>query len=1125
MKLHQTIFSVKELRNKINYSFVNGIRDRNNKIQIIEQWQEGINSGKVLISKEEELKSLFLNLFFGDILGYNYKNARSWNLRLENKTDYDNSKADAALGFFSIEKDLSINQSTSGLKSDVRAVIEIKDAGTTLDKPQNRADFKGSPVEQGFNYAAKSGENCKWVIVSNFLEIRLYLANDMTKYERFDIRTLHQDFEFSRFYYLLAFGQLFFENTESTIENLLKNRQEKEKTITKSFYEHYRYLREIFVQHLKLHNPSINILDLIKYAQTIIDRVIFVSVIKDYDLIQSSVLKEIEDISAKSWADDKQELWRQLNNLFKALDKGLHPRIHKFNGGLFRHNENIEKLLIKDVLLKKILELGRYDFESDLNVNILGHIFEQSITDIESLKKDISDNIKIEYSETDNEVTYKPIYSETNKRKKDGIYYTPETITRYIVTNTVGKWLADKKNEIGIDELSDFPINSNEQKRHIELWHKYEFVLKNIKILDPACGSGAFLTQTFDFLLHEWLIVLDVTEKLQIEHHTSENTKKVGLFVHEIDKTARKIAQIKKDIVNKNLFGVDLNSESVEITKLGLWLKSASKNDPLALLDSNIKCGNSLISDKSFDWNIDFKEIIQNGGFDVIIGNPPYVGQKGNKDVFSSLKTSQWADFYERKQDIYYYFYKLSVDLVTQDGLIGFITPQSWLTAYAASNLRKYLADKCSLIKVWDTSTQKIFTDASINSMIFILKKNINSDNIRIENGLPNTPEYSIYDSQVKNHELSRDNWNIFKTQDYVNISQNIDFIKLGEIANISPGVQTGCDKVTKNHIDTYKLDSSLLDKGIFIINENDFDFSKISEYEKSFLKPLFKNSDINRYFCNLKNKYLLINTNLIDDIQSVPSILKHLEKFKPIILNRYINFALKQAYTENKWWYLYGYRPNTDFEGRKIVFPYRATMPKFCFVNQSYYGSIDIFYITNLDTNYDYYYILAILNSKLMNYFIASNFKKKGAVIEFYTQPMSEIPIPKISIDNQKVIVDSTIKLIENSQKRVSNLEKLVSRLQKSYNLNIDIQVFQDFNSISFEELMSVFKRNNIKLALKQQDDLEDYLNEFYSQVSEQNNAINLLEIQIDTLIYRLFNISNSEIDIIEKYSNSKIR
>ncbi len=607
MKEHQTIFSIKELKSRIKSAFANGIPKQDEKIKFIENWQENIISGKVTQAKEEELKPLFLTLIFGDVLGYEFNNANEWNLRLENKSSYDSSKADAALGFFKIKDKQEIEK-------DVRVVIEIKNARTTLDKPQNRPDFKGSPIEQCFMYAAKAGEKCKWVIVSNFLEIRLYLANDMTKYESFDILSLNEPYEFAKFYYLLAKGQLFYPNLASTIDNFLALRQEKEKTITKEFYEKYQYLREVFLQHLKLHNPEKNALDLLQYAQTIIDRIIFVSVIKDYDLIQSNVLKKIEALSEESWADTKMELWEQLKKLFRAIDKGLPPRIHKLNGGLFRQNEKISDLIIKDVFLKQLLTLGNYDFESDLNVNILGHIFEQSITDIENLKKDIAENKPFEYSETDDEITYKSNLLETNKRKKQGIYYTPEKITYYIVANAIGSWLEEQKEKIGINQLSDFPNDAQERDKHIALWEQYTLALKSVKILDPACGSGAFLTQAYDFLLQEWLIVLDIIEKLKTKTEKLKINNKIGLFASVTKNYDTNLSKIKKEIVNNNLFGVDLNHESVEITKLGLWLKSASKNDALALLDTNIKCGDSLISDKTvsekaFDWKEGFSRL------------------------------------------------------------------------------------------------------------------------------------------------------------------------------------------------------------------------------------------------------------------------------------------------------------------------------------------------------------------------------------------------------------------------------------------------------------------------------------------------------------------------------------
>lgn len=230
MKAHQTIFSIKQLRRSVAPAFVGGIPDVQKKMSIIKNWQDNIRNGRYKKEKEEAIKPLFLKQFFGEILGYNDDNPQCWHITAENKTDFDSTKADAALGFFKLD-------SNKNVVKDVRVTLEIKDARTTLDKPQHRKDFSGSAVEQGFAYAAKSGEKCKWVIVSNFLEIRLYLASDITKYEYFDVMRLTELDEFKRFYYLLSFDNLFCEKINSTIDIFLEDRLKEEKVITKRFYE------------------------------------------------------------------------------------------------------------------------------------------------------------------------------------------------------------------------------------------------------------------------------------------------------------------------------------------------------------------------------------------------------------------------------------------------------------------------------------------------------------------------------------------------------------------------------------------------------------------------------------------------------------------------------------------------------------------------------------------------------------------------------------------------------------------------------------------------------------------------------------------------------------------------
>jgi len=328
--------------------------------------------------------------------------------------------------------------------------------------------------------------------------------------------------------------------------------------------------------------------------------------------------------------DHYTPLYSEFIRYFGYINEGNEKlNIDAYNGGLFQFDEILDNVKIDDeILITDSLKLSNYDFDSEIDVNILGHIFEHSLTDIEKLNAEISGE-NLDKKQT--------------RRKKEGVFYTPNYITKYIVENTVGTLCTEEKdkleiNNIAIDETyfkktkKAKPVLSKKGERLFDNLKKYKEWLLSLKILDPACGSGAFLNQALNFLIAEHNFIIDIETDLRMGQ----------LVAFDID-TA---------VLENNLYGVDINEESVEIAKLSLWLKTAKKGRRLTDLSKHIKCGNSLIDDpeiagdKAFDWNKEFPEIMQNGGFDVVIGNPPYLNMtKFNELACKIVKTNSLVSF------------------------------------------------------------------------------------------------------------------------------------------------------------------------------------------------------------------------------------------------------------------------------------------------------------------------------------------------------------------------------------------------------------------------------------------------------------------------------------------------
>ena len=1018
--------------------------------KVLNKWINNLENGVLDKSKEEEFQGEFLYDIFTTVLrAVNKSDGKNeWNLERETKTKLDGQKADGVLGFFDADG-----------KKDVRAVIELKGAKVSLDVRQKRTGDTRTPVEQAFNYAPKYGKNCQWVIVSNYKEIRLYRSNDMTEYQVFFLEKLKDDLEFKKFIYILSFYALVgTEKKKAKTIELSEEYQKNQAEIEKKFYNEYKNIRLHIFENMRKNNPAVNENTIIEKVQKLLDRFLFICFCEDKGLLPNEIFyKTLE--KGKNFGD-VFEVFKMLCNWINLGN----PRenISHFNGGLFKNDDVLESLYVDNEVFEEMKKISEYDFDSELNENILGHIFEQSISDIEDLKKELNGE---EFDK------------KKGKRKKDGIFYTPKYITKYIVENSIKNWLDDKRKELGEDKLpelseadfeikysskkSDERIYSKNYKKHIEFWTKYREAVKNIKIVDPACGSGAFLITAFEYLLN---------------YNNYLNDK-----IFDLTGTKDLFSDTTREILQNNIFGVDLNKESVEITKLSLWLKTANKNKTLATLENNIKCGNSLIDDVeisgelAFDWEKEFPQVFNTAknhknlgntvtargqdplsGFDIVIGNPPYVDSESMVKFIP--KEREWiSKNYESATgnwDLYVPFIEKALRISNKNSYMSYITPNKWLSIEYGKSIRKLVIN--NLETIYDFTNVKVFDSADVSSVVFILSKNP-KEKIIIEGKNRRTIN--------KEEIVDKENLSVITSEGFKIVNKlNTSILKVKDFFEVYTSFTTS---------EAYKLKEIL--KADFI-QEEDFKFINTGTIDK---------------YKSLWGKTL---TSYLGSKILTPSINKKI--FKELYLNRFNKMNHKKLIVT-------GIRYFEVFYDEKIE--YIASK------------STSILYSENNKYNKSG---LCILNSKLVSYYIKKSYEASsmGGGINFTPDLIKNIPMFELSPQIEVIFSEKADKMLflnknlqELSQKfqrmimRELGLEKISTKLQNWYLLN-------------FDEFIKELSKVKVKLSLSQKADWEDYFIAEKSKAETLNNEITKTDKEIDGMVYELYGLNEEEVRVVEK-------
>lgn len=654
----------------------------------VNEWLKLLEENKLEDEKSNYPK--FMQIILQDILGYPIKeiNYESGNVEFQ----FSNSEGQSILCF------------------------EAKGTSTKdLFAPQHRAKKEHeTPVKQTWDYMGSIGLD--YGICTNYKDFVLITKQfGYSKYHLFDFNSIKRNEE-----KLKEFVGIFSKDRiidKGFVEKLHKESIIEEREFTQEFYKLFHETRLMMIKSFQ-ENSDVTKDEAIHYTQLCLNRLIFMFFAEDHDFLEDKLFtKRVNEVlNSPLISEHSKMVSDELLGLFQAMDKGsTRLGIFGFNGGLFREqippkiyfldlkdakffkdvrqnsklkikpDEETKKIINKyqnelNPIIINLLMMDSFDFTTEINVNILGHIFEQSISDLEELKQE-----------------------GISRRKKEGIYYTPEYITDYICRNTIVRYLS-KSGTISIPDLIE------EHKNNID---ELEKKFREIKILDPACGSGAFLVKAVD-------ILLEIHKEIQIIKE-SRGTYSTG---NQFQLTKWNEEAEARIFVENNIYGVDINSESIEITKLSLFLKIASKNRRLIGLEKNIKIGNSLVDDKSvdvkaFDWNKEFPEVMSFGKFNIIIGNPPY-GATFTKEEQEYLKKK----FEIGTSDSTQLMIQQSLKLLADNGNHGFIVPKSLTYASNWNKTRdSIIADLLILIDVG-----KVWKEVKLEQIIYVLDLRTKTD-------------------------------------------------------------------------------------------------------------------------------------------------------------------------------------------------------------------------------------------------------------------------------------------------------------------------------------------------------------------------------------------------------------
>ena len=992
-----------------------------------------IGDPRFLKEKEVAVRPLLITDILQVFLGYRPFDPAGYDLAQERAIG--GGQVDVALGAFGGD----------GVAERLVVPFELK-GPRTADLDRVDPGRGRSPVQQAWDYAVDA-PGARWVLVSNGLEIRLYaFGRGRDVFQRFDLAKLDDPLEQDRLYLLLAPENLLGERTE----RLLRETDTAYQAIGAELYADYRRVRDNLIGFLRDGAPALPNLQAIEAAQKLLDRVLFIAFAQRTDLLPDRLLEQ-----AKTTRNpfSPQPLWFNFTGLFQAVDKGRAAlAIPRYNGGLFAPDPVVDALEVPEPLAEQLADLGAWDYRREVPVTVLGRIFEQSITDIERLKDAGAPAV--------------------GRRKREGVVYTPDSITRFLVERTLGVSLDATRGELWRAHAME---SAPAPEAQAAFWRAYLDHLRGFTVVDPACGSGAFLVAAYNELARRYIDVEGALLELG-----------GALDFDWVD-----------EIVTRNLHGVDVNAESVEITRLSLWLKTARRDHPLQRLERTVRVGNSLIDDpaaspQSFDWGVAFPEVFAQGGFDAVIGNPPYVRMELIKPVKPWL-TRHYAVADERT-DLYAYFFERGLQVLKPGGRLGFISSSTFFRTGSGRKLRALL-NAVALEAVVDFGDVQLFEGVTTYPAILTLQKAAAGEGaLTFLSVTERAPEdlgraFAEGGRPVPRARLSAGSWS-FDDDAMAVLRAKITAGRptLGEVYGAPLyGIKTGLNKA-------FVITGAVRDRLI----ERDGASADL-------LKPFLRGENIKRWRVESEDLWLINTPKGRVDIDAYPAVRDWLLPFKP---------ELEARATKQEWWELqqaqFAYQQRLGQS--KISYPHFQNTRMFTFEDSGAFSNDKSYFIPTSDM-----FLLGFLNSKLAWYFLSSiSPAVRAGWHEMRVQYVEGLPLPSSSASLASLALaatrdGATLSLSDRAvAHRISDLDPRGH--------NTLPRKLQSWSRLDFRGFMAEVKKAfGTDIPLKQRGEWEVYLAEQGAEVRRLTAAISAAEVEIDRIVYGLFDLTPDEVVLLE--------